>query len=760
MPKTYMDRRAWLLNSAAGFGTLLPAARQLFTQQPDVLQKGLPALLPWPQSVKFGGRKFPLMSGGRLRVFIVVDKATKNAGSRAAALIADEIKRRTQQMAKTSGEPEEHGYPIKLYGFSRSRLGNETEVEGGYRLSVTSEGALLEGNEAGLAYAAATLNQLMEGQQAVQLPEVEIHDWPEFRWRGIYNEVPSVAGMSLEDWKDFILFAASLKLNAINVGLYGCWQRPPSLQLDSEFFLFPSRQYPQFRTPIRSVRFSKKQGRAVIQQALPAIYTEDFFGDVVAFGKENGVEVSPSFESLGHNTLIPRLMPEVSMKDANCKPIGYGFCTTCPKTYEVLFALYDEIISRYARPYGVTTFNVGMDEVARACQCPSCREAWNGIDDFYVNHLIKIVSYLKKKGMKRVIVWHDTLHRTGLLNKHLLSRLEKEGLIGLITVAWWYYDKPFYKDSLAPQNSFGKAFFLPKTPLKAWATPSAGWDTVRPLGASFRTQREALYSLLLLGKQRGAEGSLSYSIHDPVFTEGYVNFSQYSWNQAPSLEETARRYSVWLCGKDDDRWAASMQRYEAAYNVYSGLIDTFYSRARVVTTGDALALLSPSASRESSFETALKDLALASNSLEALQRENPDAARSALVRLYWIEVRRLATFLGAGYAALKCNAVYDGFRTRRDPASLAALSKATDYLIHALKGYAQCLEEQEQICYPASLPRFLAYEARGYEGFQQLAGLFGELVARGSKGETDYLPEVLVAREELFGTDVGMTVPE
>ncbi len=61
--------------------------------------------------------------------------------------------------------------------------------------------------------------------------------------------------------------------------------------------------------------------------------TEDFFGEVVAYGRERGVLVRPHFNTPGHNTLIPRLIPATSAKDEKGIPTGYGFCLTTPKTY-------------------------------------------------------------------------------------------------------------------------------------------------------------------------------------------------------------------------------------------------------------------------------------------------------------------------------------------------------------------------------------------------------------------------------------------
>jgi hypothetical protein len=79
---------------------------------------------------------------------------------------------------------------------------------------------------------------------------------------------------------------------------------------------------------------------------------EDFFGELVAYGKSKGVEVLPLWNSLGHNTLIPTKYPEtaplVGGERSRC-----GFCVSSPKTYELLFDIYDTIINKYLAPNGI-----------------------------------------------------------------------------------------------------------------------------------------------------------------------------------------------------------------------------------------------------------------------------------------------------------------------------------------------------------------------------------------------------------------------
>ena len=78
-----------------------------------------------------------------------------------------------------------------------------------------------------------------------------------------------------------------------------------------------------------------------------------------------------------------------------------------------MFNIYDEIIDRYLKPNGVTSFHIGLDEVwnmighyeddlqkdkSPFCQCDKCREKDYG--DLIVEYVIKIAKHLKEKGIK------------------------------------------------------------------------------------------------------------------------------------------------------------------------------------------------------------------------------------------------------------------------------------------------------------------------------------------------------------------------
>ena len=204
---------------------------------------------------------------------------------------------------------------------------NTTSAEA-YALEVAPTGVALRGvGGAGTFYAAQTLAQMISCQNNdVVVPISSIRDWPMMNERGLYVE--SKWGqdlMTLEDWKDAIDQLASLKMNLLGIGVYGCWRMQYDLR-PTEFLLLPLEKYPDLHTRKTLDYYSARKNAWQSLTYLPAMYEDDFFGEVVAYGRSRNVKVRPHFNSLGHNTLIPRLYPEVSSKAAYGQPRGYGIC--------------------------------------------------------------------------------------------------------------------------------------------------------------------------------------------------------------------------------------------------------------------------------------------------------------------------------------------------------------------------------------------------------------------------------------------------
>ncbi|MEZ4869797.1 MAG: family 20 glycosylhydrolase [Caldilineaceae bacterium] len=438
-----------------------------------------------------------------------------------------------------------------------------------YRLELNERGGHLVANEAaGIFVGCQTLRQLLQGKPAT-LPALQIVDWPDFRYRGLYVESkwgPDL--MTLDDWRALIDYMAALKFNSLGVGVYGCWVVQYGGQT-TEFMLLPFPDHPALTTP-RTLRYYAPSTQAwQTLTYLPRMAAEDFFGEVVAYAKANNITVRPHFNAPGHNTLIPRAYPEVSAKDEAGNPLGYGFCLTNPRTYELLFTLYDSVIERYLRPHGIDWFHIGLDEVTGYmgidpnkpfeilepwCHCPACREQSHA--EQLQTYTVRVCAHLKAQGINHITLWNDGLERLGGLNADFVQMLDAAGVRGQVVVQWWRYREP----TLIPRQELG---------LRAWVTPMAGyWSNLFT-----QSYTSNIYPMLLHGHRVGAEGADAYCIYDPAFDRNYCCLAQYAWNQRTSedLYQFKSRYAqaklgAWL---DPALAAEAFAKYDQAFDAMS-----------------------------------------------------------------------------------------------------------------------------------------------------------------------------------------------
>ena len=415
------------------------------------------------------------------------------------------------------------------------------------KLTVSADGITLTGSgPRGLYYAAVTLSQILQAET----PCCTVIDWPdkEFRAHKIETRYGSDV-MEKEDWMEAIDELSRQKMNHLNIACYGCWV----VQYDgrvSEYLYLPIEDYPKLQTPFEIKWWSPKEGKWIHEHKLPPIFEKDFFAELVKYGAERGVQVYPNFNSFGHNTLIPRMYPEVSPVDENGKPTKTGFCTTNPKTYEMLFGIYDYIIDKYMAPYGADTFNINLDEVwpeisqdaddifARPspwCQCPSCKALDPG--QMFVNHAVRCIKHLKEKGMKRVIIDCDMLidhgaHGIGVLTEPLLKGLKENDLMDVVTVDWWTYA------DLPEKQMFQTT--QPETGLHRITTPWNGYY-------AWCTQMNSIRNSYYMGKmayEEDCDGMYCYSSWDQCQDRTNQIFAEYAWDfvNAGALHEVSDRY--------------------------------------------------------------------------------------------------------------------------------------------------------------------------------------------------------------------------
>lgn len=419
----------------------------------------------------------------------------------------------------------------------------------GYRLNITGQGITVTGfGDRGLLYGVLSLCQLLEKDAC--LPETQVLDWPEKPIRGYRQESRWGSNMmERQDWFALIEDIARKKLNVLNVTLYCCW----NVQYDgkvAEYLYFPVKGYPQLQTPFAVKYYSPGEEKWIEEETLPPIFRDDLFGELVAYGKNWGVEVMPTINSLGHNTLLPRLVPEASPKDSQGQPTNTGFCTSSEETYRLLFAMYDQLIDTCLIPNGIRKFCIGMDEVrpeyatdaARPsqapspwCECPECQKKTK--QDMFVNHAIRLIRHLKEKGMQSVFIHYDMLldHPKGIgdVAQRFYREIHENSLQDVVCVDWWYYYDTDYRLRFHDlHDEFG---------LRSIGAPWNGyynWSLLTNCTRNIKLMADMTYAA------SQSAGMILYSAWDKSADRLHDCHADYCWNHsgAGELEDILQRY--------------------------------------------------------------------------------------------------------------------------------------------------------------------------------------------------------------------------
>lgn len=394
--------------------------------------------------------------------------------------------------------------------------------------------SLIGYDEGGAYYAAVSFAKLIhQKDDGVFIPVCTIIDYPRFKTRGHFMESRYGSDfMTLDDWKNGLDYFSEMKINTVVASVYGCWTR----QYDgdfAEYLYIPVSKYPELSTPRNIKYYSVKQRKWIYKKdILPTMFKEDYFGEMISYGKCRNISVIPLFNSWGHNTLIPRVFPEISAKNKDGSARSIGFCTNNEKTYDVMFDIYDEIIDRYLLPNGIDSFEIGMDEIRDVmgvdrdnlyensspfCECPVCSKM--STNDIMLNFIIRLVKHLKDKGMKNVYIYHDMLFSHGLITEETAELFKKEGIYDVTVIDWWSY-------SVDKESLFEGKTDLIKNHFRGVAKPISGYYHWLLNSQA----NENIYGIAELAIKKDFEGIIAYGAFDYCFDYNFSVLAQCAWN--------------------------------------------------------------------------------------------------------------------------------------------------------------------------------------------------------------------------------------
>ncbi len=402
----------------------------------------------------------------------------------------------------------------------------QTTAEKHYYLTISAEtGIELHAPVILIPAALQTLRQIADRSSdgVWRIPEGEVVDSPDYDVRGLYIE--SYFGsdrMALEDWFELVEVASSLKLNTLTISIYGCWTRR-WLASPEEFFFFKSSSYPVLQSKQAISYYSARSKRAHHISYQPVIAEKHLFPEIVAFADKFGITVTPHFNTLGHNTLIPRLFPELSAKNRDGSPRNLSFCLSNPAVLAFLKNLFAEIIAESR----VDSFHIGFDEVYRMsgvdlvypnrktspwCACPSCRSS--SCEELVLNYALDLISFLKTQGIKRVSLWHDQLTRMNLV-KRFEDKLRENRLEHLVVLECWHYHDLQKRSFISPSTKAVANFCVPMAGFQFWGHYPDHTGNI---------------TSLLEQERHDACGTEAYALYSPSFHYNFSCLANYAWN--------------------------------------------------------------------------------------------------------------------------------------------------------------------------------------------------------------------------------------
>lgn len=261
------------------------------------------------------------------------------------------------------------GYPV---GITLSAA-NGTE---GYAILVETSLTQVTAHPQSLRYAAATLSQLVTGQEqyGLALRKCSIRDNPDLLMRICH--LPRLTHRSdLKLFRRYAHILSSMKFNMVILEMSG------SVKLDSH----PEACW--------SDAFSKDDVRDLVR-------------DISSLG----LEVVPELNSFGHTSEWLGTEPGEREKYRLAEVVESSetldtLCPSSERTYKMLFDIYDELIPIFGKP---RYFHIGMDEAERRRFGHDGRCDGKDPAVLFASHLNRVSEYFKERGIT-VMMWGDLL---------------------------------------------------------------------------------------------------------------------------------------------------------------------------------------------------------------------------------------------------------------------------------------------------------------------------------------------------------------
>lgn len=343
-----------LLGTLALAGTMLSCG-------PGAVQKADYQIIPLPQQITAAtGTDFRLDKGVKILYPEGNEKMQKNA-----AFLAEYIQQMTGLKLSAAAGGETQGNIVLAQGLA-------SENPEAYQLKVTADGVTITGaSEAGVFYGIQTLRKSLpitvKTGDGVSLPEVEVNDYPRFKYRGAHFDV-SRHFTGVDSMKRFIDILALHNMNRLHWHL-----------TDDQGWRIEIKKRPELIEK-GSVRKATVIGHNSGQyDSIPygGSYTQEQAREIVAYAAERHITVIPEIDMPGHMQAALTAYPYLGCTGGPYDVWGqWGIsddvlCAGNDSTLTFIDDVLAEIIDIFPSEY----IHVGGDECPKVRweKCPKCQ---------------------------------------------------------------------------------------------------------------------------------------------------------------------------------------------------------------------------------------------------------------------------------------------------------------------------------------------------------------------------------------------------
>lgn len=283
-----------------------------------------------------------------------------------------------------------------------------------YTLQIRTDLAVIAGADSGgVRYGLQSFKQLITSDDAgLAVPCLDVVDHPQKPFRGMKLYLPGPHNIPF--FKRFIRdFVVAHKCNTLIMELNAGMRLESHPEMNAgwrEMLLdtnYSRRNYPP------GALHGREQNSCHQDTADGDFLDKQEVAELADFIRSQGIELIPELPSFTHSYYLLTRHKDLSEVPGDKWPDTY--CPSNPKTYELLFDVYDEYLD-LLKP---KTLHVGHDELfAPIGLCPKCGD--RDIGERYGEDVSRIHSYLRKKNIG-MAMWGDmlleTVRGTGLRQK-------------------------------------------------------------------------------------------------------------------------------------------------------------------------------------------------------------------------------------------------------------------------------------------------------------------------------------------------------